>query len=164
MLELRFVDAENRDFHDLTAKLDEYYFMLVGEVEKRYAKYNLPHLFNCRIVAYEDGKPAGCGAWKKIDEGTFEVKRIYIAPEFRRKGRCECGSLRLSSRMRQSTASPRPSRDRPHDRGFGGAVHTKLGYRVIPYYGSPAGAENCLCFEKNLEINHENTCNRILVR
>lgn len=86
MLELRLVDAENRDFHDLTAKLDEYYFMLVGEVEKRYAKYNLPHLFNCRIVAYEDGKPAGCGAWKKIDEGTFEVKRIYIAPEFRRKG------------------------------------------------------------------------------
>ena len=92
MLELRFVDAENRDFHDLTAALDEYYFMLVGEVEKRYAKYNLPHLFDCRIVAYEDGKPAGCGAWKKIDEGTFEVKRIYIAPEFRR-----------------STASPRPS-------------------------------------------------------
>ena len=86
MLELRFVDAENRDFHDLTAALDEYYFMLVGEVEKRYAKYNLPHLFDCRIVAYEDGKPAGCGAWKKIDEGTFEVKRIYIAPAFRRKG------------------------------------------------------------------------------
>ena len=32
MLELRFVDAENRDFHYLTAALDEYYFMLVGEV------------------------------------------------------------------------------------------------------------------------------------
>ena len=98
MLELRFVDAENRDFHDLTAALDEYYFMLVGEVEKRYAKYNLPHLFDCRIVAYEDGKPAGCGAWKKIDEGTFEVKRIYIAPEFRRKG--------VASAV---IASPRPS-------------------------------------------------------
>ena len=86
MLELRFVDAENKDFHDLTAALDEYYFMLVGDVEKRYAKYNLPHLFNCRIVAYKDGAPAGCGAWKQIDETTFEVKRIYIAPEFRRQG------------------------------------------------------------------------------
>ena len=84
MLELRFVDAENRDFHDLTAALDEYYFMLVGEVEKRYAKYNLPHLFDCRIVAYEDGKPAGCG-----------------------KARLQQGH----------------PRDRPHDRGFGGAVH-----------------------------------------
>ena len=50
MLELRFVDAENRDFHDLTAKLDEYYFMLVGEVEKRYAKYNLPHLDRKSVV------------------------------------------------------------------------------------------------------------------
>ena len=68
MLELRFVDAENTDFHDLTAKLDEYYFMLVGDVEKRYAKYNLPHLFDSRIVAYQDDAPAGCGAWKKISQ------------------------------------------------------------------------------------------------
>ena len=133
MLELRFVDAENRDFHDLTAALDEYYFMLVGEVEKRYAKYNLPHLFNCRIVAYEDGKPAGCGAWKKIDEGTFEVKRIYIAPEFRRKHGFTKAILETARTTEDSAA-----------------LYTKLGYRVIPYYGSPAGAENCLCFEKNL--------------
>ena len=91
MMELRFVDAENTDFHSLTARLDEYYFMLVGDVEKRYAKYNLPHLFNCRIVAYKDGAPAGCGAWKQIDETTFEVKRAR--------------SLRRSNRTRGRTAS-----------------------------------------------------------
>ena len=49
-------------------------------------RWNVSHLFNCRIVAYQDGAPAGCGAWKQIDETTFEVKRIYIAPEFRRQG------------------------------------------------------------------------------
>lgn len=123
MLELRFVDAENRDFHDLTAALDEYYFMLVGEVEKRYAKYNLPHLFNCRIVAYEDGKPAGCGAWKKIDEGTFEVKRIYIAPEFRRKGVASAVITALEQDAGKARLHQGHPRDRPHDRGFGGAVH-----------------------------------------
>ena len=48
---------KNKDFHDLTAALDEYYFMLVGDVEKRYAKYNLPHLFNCRIVATRTASP-----------------------------------------------------------------------------------------------------------
>lgn len=139
MLELRFVDAENRDFHDLTAALDEYYFMLVGEVEKRYAKYNLPHLFNCRIVAYEDGKPAGCGAWKKIDEGTFEVKRIYIAPEFRQKGVAErghCGSRAGCGKARLHQGHPRDRRTTEDS----AALYTKLGYRVIPYYGSPAGA------------------------
>ena len=33
MMELRFVDAENTDFLSLTARLDEYYFMLGGDVE-----------------------------------------------------------------------------------------------------------------------------------
>ena len=149
MLELRFVDAENRDFHDLTAALDEYYFMLVGEVEKRYAKYNLPHLFDCRIVAYEDGKPAGCGAWKKIDEGTFEVKRIYIAPEFRRKGVASAviAALEQDAAKHGFTKVILETARTTEDSA---ALYTKLGYRVIPYYGSPAGAENCLCFEKNL--------------
>ena len=124
MLELRFVDAENRDFHDLTAALDEYYFMLVGEVEKRYAKYNLPHLFNCRIVAYEDGKPAGCGAWKKIDEALEQDAAKHGFTK----------AILETARTTEDSA----------------ALYTKLGYRVIPYYGSPAGAENCLCFEKNL--------------
>ena len=130
MLELRFVDAENRDFHDLTAKLDEYYFMLVGEVEKRYAKYNLPHLFNCRIVAYEAGKPAGCGAWKKLDVASAVI--AALEQDAAKHGFTK--AILETARTTEDSA----------------ALYTKLGYRVIPYYGSPAGAENCLCFEKNL--------------
>ena len=134
---------------DMEEALDEYYFMLVGEVEKRYAKYNLPHLFNCRIVAYEDGRPAGCGAWKKIDEGTFEVKRIYIAPEFRRKGVASA----VIAALEQDAAKHGFNKailETARTTEDSAALYTKLGYRVIPYYGSPAGAENCLCFEKNL--------------
>ena len=79
MLELRFVDAENKDFHDLTAALDEYYFMLVGDVEKRYAKYNLPHLFNCRIVAYQDGAPAGLPSSYATMRQLNRCGRLYLA-------------------------------------------------------------------------------------
>ena len=103
MLELRFVDAENRDFHDLTAALDEYYFMLVGEVEKRYAKYNLPHLFNCRIVAYEEA----------------HLHRAGVPP----KGRCERGHYGARAGRGKARLHQGHPRDRPHDRGFGGAVH-----------------------------------------
>ena len=149
MLELRFVNAENTDFHDLTAKLDEYYFMLVGDVERRYAKYNLPHLFNCRVVAYEDGKPAGCGAWKQIDDVTFEVKRIYIAPEFRRKGIASAviAALEQDAAQHGLTRAILETATTTEDSA---ALYFKLGYHEISYYGSPAGAENCLCFEKNL--------------
>ena len=149
MLELRFVDAENTDFHDLTAKLDEYYFMLVGDVEKRYAKYNLPHLFNCRIVAYQDDAPAGCGAWKKIDGTTFEVKRIYIAPEFRRQGIASA----IIEALEQDAAKhgfARAILETATMTEDSAALYFKLGYHEISYYGSPAGAENCRCFEKTL--------------
>ncbi len=123
--------------------------MLVGDVEKRYAKYNLPHLFNCRIVAYEDGKPAGCGAWKKIDEGTFEVKRIYIAPEFRRKGVASA----VIAALEQDAAK----------HGFTKAILETARTTEIRRRCTPSSAiasfrttavrqalKNCLCFEKNL--------------
>ena len=58
-MELRFVDAENTDLLELAGRLDEYYFSIVGEVHRRYAKYNDPHLFGCRLVVYEDGCAAG---------------------------------------------------------------------------------------------------------
>ena len=29
-------------------------------------------------------------------------------------------------------------------------LYFSLGYKEIDYYGSPAGAENCRCFEKNI--------------
>ena len=34
--------------------------------------------------------------------------------------------------------------------GDSAALYLKLGYREMPYYGSPAGADNCRCFEKEL--------------
>ena len=45
-MEIRFVDADNADFLALVQQLDEYYFQVVGEVHRRYAKYNDPHLLN----------------------------------------------------------------------------------------------------------------------
>ena len=149
MMELRFATPENPDFHALTAALDAYYFTLVGDVEKRYAKYNLPHLFDCRVVAYIDGVPAGCGAWKRIDEQTFEVKRIYIDPAYRQKGVASA----IITALEQDAAAHGCSRailETARTTADSAALYEKLGYQVIDYYGSPAGAENCLCFEKTL--------------
>src|SRR3954454_15811102 len=38
------------------------------------------------LVAEVDGVPAGCGAWRVHGPGVVEVKRVYVAPGFRRLG------------------------------------------------------------------------------
>ena len=76
-------------------------------------------------------------------------KRIYIAPEFRRKGVASAviTALEQDAAKHGFTKAILETARTTEDSA---ALYTKLGYRVIPYYGSPAGAENCLCFEKNL--------------
>lgn len=148
-MELRFVDAENTDLLELAGRLDEYYISIVGEVHRRYAKYNDPHLFGCRLVVYEDGCAAGCGCWKRTDAHTVELKRIYVRPEYRRRGIAGAVIRALEGNAAEQGYT-RAVLETARTTGDSAALYRKLGYRTMPYYGSPAGAENCLCFEKAL--------------
>ncbi len=71
---------------------------LVGEVQQEYvqryggrdeavvdpAEFLPPHgLF---LVGEVDGEPAACGAWRALPDGAAEIKRVYVAPGFRRRG------------------------------------------------------------------------------
>ena len=155
-MEIRFVDADNADFLALVQQLDEYYFQVVGEVHRRYAKYNDPHLLNARMVAYQGGKAEGCGAWKKIDDQTAEIKRIFVAPDCRRRGVASA----LIRALEQDVAAHGYARailETARTTDDSAALYHKLGYQEIAYYGSPAGAENCRCFEKMLAVGESRT-------
>lgn len=149
-MEIKFVDADNAEMLDMMQQLDDYYFSVVGEVHKRYAKYNDPHLLACRVVAYVDGVPAGCGGWKVVDDHTVEIKRIFVCPAFRRQGVASAviGAVERDAAQHGYTHAILETARTTKDSA---ALYLKLGYRVMPYYGSPAGADNCLCFEKELD-------------
>ena len=149
-MELRFVEPQSPDYAMLAGKLDEYYFSIVGDVHLRYAEVNRPENMACRLIAYEDGMPVACGCWKIIDETAAEVKRIYVLPEYRRRGIAsriirtleeeivKAGYRLIILETARTTAESKQ-------------LYLSLGYEQIDYYGSPAGAENCLCFRKIAE-------------
>ena len=148
-MELRFVTAENQDYAMLAQKLDEYYFELVGDVQLRYAEANHPKNFACLVVVYEADAPIACGCWKAVDGQTAEIKRIYVLPEHRRKGAATLIVHALEKDL-ASTGRSRIVLETARTTPDSAALYSSLGYQVVDYYGSPAGADNCLCFEKHL--------------
>ena len=146
---ISFVPPSSRDFKMLAAKLDAYYFELVGDIQNRYAEVNRPENMAALAVAYENDTPVACGAWKRIDGTTAELKRLYVLPEYRRRGAASSLIAALEAdaaaagicRMILETAVDTTDSHR---------LYLSAGYRIVDYYGSPAGAENCLCFHKEL--------------
>ncbi len=53
----------------------------------------------CLLLAMEGGIPAGCVAMRDLGEGTCEMKRLYVAPEYRGRG---VGSLLVEEVIRQA--------------------------------------------------------------
>lgn len=40
----------------------------------------------CFVLARLDGTPAGCGGWRRFDEETVEIKRVFVVPAARGRG------------------------------------------------------------------------------
>ena len=148
-MELRFVSPKCPDYAVLAKKLDDYYFSLVGDVHLRYAEANRPENMACRVIAYDGSRPIGCGCWKAVDKETAEVKRIYVEPEYRRRGVASTIIELLESHIMASGYS-KALLETARTTNDSKSLYLSLGYKEIPYYGSPAGAENCRCFLKDV--------------
>lgn len=148
-MKICFVQPDSRDFRALAAKLDAYYFELVGDIQNRYAEPNRPENMTALAVAYEKDMPIGCGAWKRIDAVTAELKRLYVLPQFRR-----CGVARSLIAALEADAVAAGIRrmilETAVDTTDSHRLYLSAGYAVTDYYGSPAGEANCLCFCKEL--------------
>lgn len=84
-MDFKLTNGKDNDFKKLCVMLDDTLNNTVGSAiqHEKYDKYNKTDDINDVIVAYYQGSPAGCGAFKLFDEEHAELKRIYVAPEYR---------------------------------------------------------------------------------
>ena len=142
-------DSDNQDFIELVKLLDAELAVRDGKDHSFYAQFNKIDKIKYAVVAYEDNKPAGCGAIKEYDKDTMEVKRMYTLPESRGKG-IAIGILteleRWAFELHYSKCILETGKRQPEAI----ALYKKNNYKQIPNYGQYANIENSVCFEKQI--------------
>lgn len=151
MAHLKRTDFEDPDFIALVKLLDADLAVRDGEEHAFYAQYNKIDKIKHVVLAYENGKPLGCGAIKEFEPSTMEVKRMYVLPEGRNKGIASQVLAELESWARE-LAYTRCILETGLKQPEAIGLYRKNGYQQIPNYGQYAGVENSVCFEKVLNV------------
>ena len=142
-------NLENKDFIKLTKELDAYLKITDEDEHDFYNQFNNTDVLKNIVVIYDDKIAVGCGAIKKFDETSAEVKRMFVSLEKRGSGVAQkilqeleiCAKelgyqkCMLETGIRQVEAVK---------------FYKKCSYQVIPNYGQYQGMENSICFEKQL--------------
>lgn len=143
-------NSANQDFINLVKLLDQELAIVDGDDHAFYHQFNSINVLKHTIVLYESDIPVGCGAIKKFDETSAEVKRMFTLPETRGKGIATKVLFELEKWAKElnykytilETGKRLPDAI---------ALYRKNGYEIIPNYGQYVGIENSVCFRKELK-------------
>jgi len=140
-------DNKNVDFNKLIIELDAYLKVTDGADHEFYNQFNgLDNIKNV-VIAYQDSQAIGCGAFKKLDNETIEIKRMYVKFAHRGSGTAQAilNSLELWASEKGFKKCILETGNRQVE-----AVkfYKKAGYKSIPNYGQYIHMEDSNCFEK----------------
>ena len=86
MIEIISVTAEDERLVRLIAQLDAYLGVVDGDDHAFYDQFNSVSTMDHCVIALHNTTPVGCGAIKRYDERTIEIKRMFTLPDQRGKG------------------------------------------------------------------------------
>jgi putative acetyltransferase len=101
------------------------------------------------FVAYAGDTPVGCGAIRRIDAHTAEIKRMYVAPAVRGRGVGHRVLTELEAEARRLGAARLvlETGERAHEAM---KLYTRAGFVRIPCFGEYAASPLSVCMAKDL--------------
>lgn len=150
-LKFKATDGEDPDFAMLCSRLDNALDEIVGGRFQRnqYEQYNKRDSIHDVILAYREGEPIACGAFKMYDEEHAELKRIYVEASQRKMGLGAELVRRLEAKAKikgyrwciLETGKPLEAAC---------YMYQKAGYKIIPNYGQYADMPDSICMERKI--------------
>ncbi len=148
-LTLKRTSSSDPDFQNLVVMLDADLAIRDGKDHAFFAQYNKTDSISHVVVAYENNEPAGCGAIKNFDADTMEVKRMFVKPEFRKKGIASKVLVELetwTAELGFKHCILETGKRQPEAIG----LYLTNGYNIIPNYGQYENVETSVCMKKRV--------------
>lgn len=143
-------NSENCDFNWLIKHLDKELTISDGDDHAFYDQFNKLDKIKHVVISSIAEKPVGCGALKKFDEDTVEIKRMFTLNEFR-----GIGSASTILNELETWASELNFKKCILETGINQpeaiSLYKKCGYILTDNYGQYKGVETSLCFFKILD-------------
>jgi putative acetyltransferase len=148
-ISLKRTSNNNPDFKNLISELDRYLSIMNGDEDAFYAPNNVLDPLNTAVIAYYNDKPVGCGCFKKFDNKSVEIKRMYVDPNLRGKGIASAILNELENWAKEIgfTHTVLETGVKLDDAN---ALYSKQGYQIIENYGPYIGVANSVCMRKAL--------------
>ena len=150
-MEYKFTDGADKDFAYLCKELDTSIDKLVGNKfdRKPYIQYNQRNDIRDVIIAYHQKELVGCASYKKYEQETAELKRVFVKRDYRGQGIARKMVEEIENRARVQgyktmiletgevlVASMK--------------LYKSLGYEVTQNYGQYAEMSDSVCMKKSL--------------
>jgi GNAT superfamily N-acetyltransferase len=151
MITLKRTNSEDKNFVGLVKSLDKDLQKKDGDKHPFNAQFNKIDKIKYVVVAFENEKPVGCGAIKKYNWDTMEIKRMFVQAEQRRKDIATKILIELENWTKELNLNKcilETGREQPEAIG----LYKKSKYKIIPNYDQYKDMVNSICFEKKISF------------
>jgi GNAT superfamily N-acetyltransferase len=141
--------SENPDFLSLIKTFDAYLWERYPELKNNYWGNNIIELNPNVIVIHLNDKPVACGCFKKYNQNTIEIKRMFVSPEARGLGLAQ----RILQELEQWSLELGYSisiLETLHKQKEAISLYQKVGYAIVANYEPYVGLKNSICMRKQI--------------
>ena len=141
--------SENVDFINLVAALDESLWERYPELKSDYWGNNILEINPNVVVISIDNKAVACGCFKKKNENTIEIKRMFVLPEARGKGFAQ-NILRELELLGVESGFSFSILETLYKQTEAIGMYEKCGYTIVDNYEPYVGLKNSICMRKQI--------------
>jgi GNAT superfamily N-acetyltransferase len=149
MTSLKRTNSDDIDFKNLVVLLDQDLKIRDGEDHSFYNQFNKTDTIKHVIVFYENDIAVGCGAFREKETGIVEIKRMFVHPDYRKKGIASALLVALelwAAEVSYTHTILETGKNHPEAIN----LYQKLGYTIIPNYPPYEKMDNSVCMKKTL--------------